>query len=106
MKNFIAFILILLVISCSPVSWMKIGNGNNMKNSFNNEFTKDQFDSICIVDKLPNNLKKWDSLPLIDGENRSRAVKYMFIQRMDSLEVLYILKKINNKYKLNKRITY
>lgn len=104
-KLFYTFILFITIISCSPVSWQQIGNGEVMRNEYESNFTKEQFDSICNVDSLPSDLTLWLGNHLRDYETKNVMYRYMYIKRMDSLEVIYILDKDNNNYKISKRIT-
>lgn len=104
-KLFYIFILFITIISCSPVSWQQIGNGETMRNEYELNYTEQQFDSVCVVDSLPNDLSLWLSVPMRDYEEKNPILKYMYIKRMDSLEVIYIIKKQNEKYNVSKRIT-
>ena len=104
-KLFYTFILFITIISCSPVSWTQIGNGEIMRNMYEGEFTKSQFDSICNADSLPIDLSLWLSNHMRDYETKEAMYRYMYIKRMDSLEVIYILDKDAEKYNLSKRVT-
>ena len=104
-KLFYIFLLFITIISCSPVSWQQIGNGETMRNDYEVEFTKSQFDSVCNKDGLPTDLSLWLTTPLRDYETFNPMYRYMYIKRMDSLEVIYILDKDAEKYNLSKRVT-
>ena len=99
-------LLFFLLFSCAPIHWATIGNGENMKVEFSDNYTKYQFNSVCNVKKISSDLSDWVSLPLMDKETKSKNYKYMYIQKMDSLEIVYILFIDNDKYNLNKRLTY
>ena len=104
-KLFYILVLVVTIIACSPVSWTQIGNGEVMKNEFENVYSKSQFDSICKEDGLPSDLSLWLSNHMRDYETKKAMYRYMYIKRMDSLEVIYILDKDAEKYNLSKRVT-
>jgi len=104
-KLFYIFLLFITIISCSPVSWQQIGNGETMRNDYEVEFTKSQFDSVCNKDGLPTDLSLWLSNHMRDYETKEAIYRYMYIKRMDSLEVIYILDLDGDKYNFSKRIT-
>lgn len=104
-KLFYIFLLFITIISCSPVSWQQIGNGETMRNDCEVEFTKSQFDSVCNEDGLPTDLSLWLSNHMRDYETREAMYRYMYIKRMDSLEVIYILDLDGDKYNFSKRVT-
>lgn len=104
-KLFYIFLLFITIISCSPVSWQQIGNGETMRNDYEVEFTKSQFDSVCNKDGLPTDLSLWLSNHMRDYETKEAMYRYMYIKRMDSLEVIYILDLNGDKYNFSKRVT-
>lgn len=104
-KLFYIFLLFITIISCSPVSWQQIGNGETMRNEFKGEYTKYQFDSICKTNEIPNDLSLWLNSYLRDYESKEAMYRYMYIKRMDSLEVIYILDLDGDKYNFSKRVT-
>lgn len=104
-KLFYIFLLFITIISCSPVSWQQIGNGEVMRNDYEVVFTKSQFDSVCNKDSLPTDLSLWLSNHMRDYETREAMYRYMYIKRMDSLEVIYILDLDGDKYNFSKRVT-
>ena len=104
-KLFYIFLLFITIISCSPVTWQQIGNGETMRNDYEVEFTKSQFDSVCNKDGLPTDLSLWLSNHMRDYETKEAMYRYMYIKRMDSLEVIYILDLDGDKYNFSKRVT-
>lgn len=104
-RLFYIFMLFITIISCSSPSWVQIGNGNIMRNSYELDFTKSQFDSVCKSEDLPTDLSLWLSHHMRDYETKEAMYRYMYIKRMDSLEVIYILDKDAEKYNLSKRVT-
>ena len=76
-----------------------------MRNDYEVEFTKSQFDSVCNKDGLPTDLSLWLSNHMRDYETKEAMYRYMYIKRMDSLEVIYILDLDGDKYNFSKRVT-
>ena len=99
-----------LLISCSPLTWTTIGNGGKMRVLYDLENqTKEQIDSICLSESISNKLNNdWIYYPMQDAETNVGIERYMFIQKMDSLETLFLVTKKQNesdKYRILKRIT-
>ena len=71
--------------------------------------TKEQIDSICLSESISNKLNNdWIYYPMQDAETNVGIERYMFIQKMDSLETLFLVTKKQNesdKYRILKRIT-
>lgn len=93
MKKLILCILLLLVFSCGPVY--------HLTNNFNCYYTQEQVDSICKVERIPNNLDKWnqmvqiaDSIPLN---------QYTYIKSTDSTHVVWTLTDLDSLYKFKKK---
>lgn len=107
MKNFIYFLIILFVCACTSVKKPFVTEYDNiMFNEYENVYTQCQFDSICNVDTLDNNLGTWIMLPLRDYETKENVTQYMFIRSLGENECIYRVQKINdNTYKITKRIT-
>ena len=99
-----------LLIGCSPLTWTTIGNGGKMRVLYDLENqTKEQIDSICLSESISNKLNNdWIYYPMQDAETNVGIERYMFIQKMDSLETLFLVTKKQNesdKYRILKRIT-
>ena len=105
-KLFYIFILFIFLSCGSSYNWYKIGNGDNMRNEYELYLSEYQFDSMCVVEGLPNDFDKWLSMPFADYETKVPLYRYMYINRMDSFEVIYIITKYGDNYELIKRITY
>lgn len=75
-----------------------------MLNSFEKEFTKYQFDSICKVEKISNSLNDWHMFISKDAETEEIFKEYMYIKSVGQNEAIYRLIIDNYKYKLTKRI--
>lgn len=76
-----------------------------MMNTFENDFTKLQFDSICRVEKISNKLSDWHMFMSRDAETKEVFQEYMYIKSVGKNEAIYrLLIKENNIYRLTKRI--
>lgn len=102
----------LILIGCSPMKWTTLGHGGRMRIDYDlSNQTKEQIDSICLSESISSNLKKhWSYLPFQDEETEKKYEKYMYIQKMDSLEILFLITKEkndkSNDYNIVKRTTY
>ena len=104
-KFFYILILFITIVSCSPMSWQTIGNGNTMRNDYMFIYDKCQFDSICFADSLPSDLELWLTVPIQDYETKKAINKYMYIKKNDSIDVIYLMLLEDDKYNFTKRIT-
>lgn len=113
MKKILNIILVLFIgilISCHPTKNLVSDNqdiqyGMSMYNAYEKEFTKIQFDSICKADRISNNLNKWHTLYIVDYENGSPIIEYMYIKYQKNIEYIYrLIKKSDNRYKITKRV--
>lgn len=98
MKKIIIFILfsLFLIAACSP----KI-----MKNLIKEKYNEYQLDSICQVEKLPNDMKKWHGSFLYDYETNERIDQYVFIKEYNRKnEVIYTIIVDDSVYYFTKRI--
>ena len=79
--------------------------GGYMRNSYEKVFTQYQFDSICKVDYISNDLKNWHIFSSRDGETQEAFSEYMYIKQIGQNEIIYrLLKTRDGKYKITKRI--
>ncbi len=101
---------IIIFLSCSSIRWTTLGNGGRMKIVYDlNNLQKHQIDSICNNDSISNKfVRNWLFLPLVESESGDKIEKYMYIKRLDSLEILYVVTKNKSEetYGIIKRITY
>lgn len=109
MKSIFKCILILVVsffiCNCkTPKLVIDENNNTQMYNLFEANFTKVQFDSICIADTISNNLEEWHKLYGIDGDTEEKYIIYMYIKSLDNNECIYRLIDNNGIYKITKRI--
>ena len=102
---FIAFILFLFACSSLQKSVENNIYGEAMKNSFERLFTKPQFDSICVADSLPKDLKKWHRMQIRDFETKDGKEMYLFIKRLGKNEQIFRLETIRDSLKITKRET-
>lgn len=78
--------------------------GMSMMNTFEKDFTKLQFDSVCRVEKISNKLKDWHVFVSKDAETKETFQEYMYIKSVGKNEAIYRLIITNNNYRLTKRI--
>ena len=98
MKKIIIFILfsLFLLFSCSP----KI-----MMNSIRGAYSEYQFDSICHVERLPDDLTKWYSTVFYDYETKEKISQYVFIKEYNRKgEVIYTTTVDDSTYYFTKRV--
>lgn len=102
MNRLFYFIFFALLISCAPkivVTDNVFGNGR-MFMSMNGNYSNEQFDSMCIADKLSKNLSDWERLMLKEYETGENITLYSFFKK----NVVYRVEKINNdSVKITKR---
>lgn len=78
-----------------------------MKNQFERNFTHQQFDSICRVDKISNNLNEWYVFASRDAETKEPLAEYMFIKDLGLNECIYrLIKNDDGTYHITKRVIY
>ena len=87
------FILISILYSCAP--------SYALRNRFDSTFTKEQVDSILLVEGLPTDLTKWNGGFLVD-ENRNIVKQYMYIPKKDT--AIYVLTDCDSIYRFKKRV--
>lgn len=97
--------IILLVL----ITLFLIGCGKYiMYNSINGIYNEKQIDSLCLVEKIPNNYKLWLDGSFIDYESKDSVYQYTYIKQYrskDNDEIIYnILKKNDSLYKFSKRV--
>ena len=106
MKLFFKCILIgvisILICNCKPTQ--TVINNTQMYNEFESNFTRLQFDSICIADTISNNLEEWHKLYSIDGDTNEKCIIYMYIKSLGNNECIYRLIDKQDNYKITKRI--
>ena len=98
MKKIIIFILfsLFLAFACSP----KI-----MMNSIKGTYNEYQLDSICNVERLPDDLTKWHGTYLIDYETNEQIKQYVFIKESNRKgEVIYTITVEDSIYHFRKRV--
>lgn len=80
---------------------------SGMKNQFERNFTRQQFDSICRADKISNNLNEWYIFSSRDAETKEPLAEYMFIKDLGLNECIYrLIKNDDGTYHITKRVIY
>lgn len=103
MKRLLPFIFVTLM-SCASSGVYQHNYGSTMKMTSDVVYDKARFDSMCVTDKLPNDLSKWDSIISRDDEDMSAIVVHYLYSATDSTELLYKVERVKyGKFKINKR---
>lgn len=108
MKKIILFLIIIFIaVSCSSVKVTNnyYANGEYMKLAYDTLVTHDGFDSLCVNESINPNTNKWSKMTVRDYETNEKLTKYMFIQKMDTTEIIFTLTVNDLNYKVTKRIT-
>ena len=98
MKKIIIIILsaLFLVMSCSPRIMM-----NSLKGTYN-EY---QLDSICRVERLPDDLSKWYGTFIYNYETNEKIDQYVFIREYNrKSEIIYTITVEDSTYYFVKRV--
>ena len=108
-KLLLWFIVIASVTSCGlfhkqPQNYTY---GTSMRILYERDFTRAQFDSLCVADTIPANLKLWKSQSFRDYETNKLMKEYLYIKRLGSDEELFrLMMPTDTTYNIYKRITY
>ena len=81
--------------------------GTSMRILYDRNFSYAQFDSICVADTIPLDLRLWKAYSARDYETNAIINEYMYIKRLGNNEELFRLMMVNDTtYNIYKRITY
>ena len=95
-KIIIIFVSLFLAFACSP----KI-----MLNSIKGTYNIHQVDSICNVERLPDDLTEWHGTTIYDYETNERINQYVFIKEYNRKnEVIYTITVDDSTYYFTKRV--
>lgn len=95
-KIIIIFVSLFLAFACSPKIMM-----NSIKGTYNIH----QVDSICNVERLPDDLTEWHGTALYDYETNERINQYVFIKEYNRKnEVIYTITVDDSTYYFTKRV--
>lgn len=95
-KIIIIFVSLFLAFACSPKIMM-----NSIKGTYNIH----QVDSICNVERLPDDLTEWHGTTLYDYETNERINQYVFIKEYNrKSEVIYTITVDDSTYYFTKRV--
>ena len=106
-KKISAFILILsLLSSCGLFKKISIKNTDNdtydIMYARTLYITREQLDSICVVDTLEQDINKWYSTTFTDYPTNQNVTKKVFVKTNSKKQTFYILTMYNDeeKYKM------
>lgn len=95
-KIIIILVSLFLAFACSPKIMM-----NSIKGTYNIH----QVDSICRVERLPDDLTEWHGTALYDYETNERINQYVFIKEYNRKnEVIYTITVDDSTYYFTKRV--
>jgi len=95
-KIIIIFVSLFLAFACSPKIMM-----NSIKGTYNIH----QVDSICNVERLPDDLTEWHGTTLYDYETNERINQYVLIKEYNrKSEVIYTITVDDSTYYFTKRV--
>ena len=79
----------------------------SMRILYERDFTVAQFDSICVADTIPRDLKLWKSYSMRDYETNKPITEYLYIKRLGANEEMFrVMMPTDSTYNIIKRITY
>lgn len=114
-KNFLLGLLVIASMSGCGLLWKRerpqpnegVYGATAMRILYDKDFTRVQFDSICVADTIPPDLKLWKSYSVRDYETGKPITEYMYIKRLGVSEELFrLMVKTENNYNIYKRVTY
>lgn len=86
----------LLMFACTPL---------RMVNSIRGTYNEYQLDSICRVERLPEDLTKWHGTDIYDYETNEKISQYVFIRDIKrKSEIIYTITVDDNTYYFTKRV--
>ena len=104
MRNILIICMLFLLVSCAVNNQVAHAiYGAVMKKSFKDTCNKEQFDSVCLADTLPNDLTKWKRMLFRDFESRKGENIYLFIKKLGKGEKIYRVEKIGSNFRITKR---
>ena len=104
MKKLLFVAIFAILAACSAQKRTSdVTYGLSMKNAFERVFSRSQFDSICVADSLPSDLRKWRRTQIRDFETREGETMYLFIKRLGNGEQIYRLEEVGGGFKITKR---
>ena len=95
-KIIIILVSLFLAFACSPRIMM-----NSIKETYNIH----QVDSICSIERLPDDLTEWHGTTFYDYETNERINQYVFIKEYNRKnEVIYTITVDDSTYYFTKRV--
>lgn len=74
-------------------------------NSIKGTYNEYQLDSICTVERLPDDLTKWHGTTFYDYETNEKVNQYVFIKESNRKgEVIYTITVDDSTYYFTKRV--
>ena len=103
--SFISLIVVILfAVGCGQTRKIsEMSSGSFPVYSYTQTLTKNQLDSICVVEGINSDLSRWIKGSLKDFESGTTANQWIYITNKNGF-VIYDLTQRENFYILNKRI--
>lgn len=93
MKRIILILFLLITFSCGPLY--------QLTGDFDNYYIQEQVDSVCKVEKIPQNLDKWSKMTMTDDS--TSFYQYMYIKSTDSSQTIWTLTDMDSLYRFKKK---
>lgn len=93
MKRLILLITLLLIFACGPIY--------QLSTDYDTYYTQEQVDSVCVVERIPNDLNKWTPIYMSDGSTAFK--QYTYIKSTDSTQVIWTLTDLDSLYKFKRK---
>ena len=101
MKRIVLFLITIIALAtCTPSKWVSIGY-TNMMNEYQMVYNKEQIDSVCLSENIPDDLSKWLNIQFKDYESKRIIFKYTYIVG-DS--IMFVIEQDSTTYTLNKHL--
>ena len=105
MKRLFYCFIVLFIAACTPKEIINGGSGGNMMfNEMNGMYTIYQFDSMCVADTLPSDIRDWQTVSLKDYESNNKIVWFVYAKFLSDKDVLYRVERVGSDYRIIKRV--
>ena len=104
MKKLLYILILFIIVCCAPkktyTEWMNYNMiGKTAIQSYEYDYSRSEFDSMCNADNIPNDILLWISTPFINAADKTSFTRYIYTVKnnIDSLmDDVYIMEIIND----------
>jgi len=104
MKKLLYILILFIIVCCAPkktyTDWMNYDMlGNTAIQSYEYDYNRTEFDSMCNADNIPNDLELWISTQFLNAVDKTLLTRYMYTVKnnIDSLmDDVYVIEIIND----------